>query len=134
MTPKPKILCICAKGKNRSKYLARYLKSKGYKTKYGGIDEGGDFREKIQKPATKKDIDWAEVIIIVRKRLLKIFKKKFKINNRRIIILDVTDSRRLIPKRFAYLKEASNTKFQKTWTQPQLRKAIKPYLPIKLKK
>lgn len=34
---KLKVLCICTMGLNRSKYLAEYLKGKGYETRYGGV-------------------------------------------------------------------------------------------------
>ena len=130
---KPKILVICAKGLNRSKYLASYLRRKGYPTKYGGIEP---FEEPERKwnPISQKKIDWADIIIIVRKRLHKLLRKKFKAKYKKIIVLDITDSPRLIPKEFSNLKKKLDYKaFQKRWTYPQLRKAIKPYLPLKLK-
>jgi len=128
---KLKVLCICAKGKNRSRYLAKYLKGKGYTTRFGGIDGGGDFVEKIEKEITVEDVNWADIVVIVRKRLVDIFNKKFGKVGKKIIALDVTDSRRLIPEEFAHLKDLDHTEFQKKWTYPQLRKAIKPYLPLK---
>ncbi len=127
---KKKVLCICSKGMNRSKYLASYLRRKGYSTKYGGIEPEGEGQFNPLKP---KDIDWADIIIIIRKRLKRIFKRKFKnkINNKKLIILDVTDSRRLIPEEFTHLRDLNHKEFQKKWTRPQLRKAIKSYLPLK---
>jgi|SRR3989344_931073 len=125
---KPHILCICAVGTNRSKYLASYLKKKGYSTRFGGVS----YREEGKyNPLKQKDVDWADILIIVRKKLLKIFKKKYKFYNKRIIVLDVTDSKDRIPKEFSSLKILDNEEFQKKWTYSQLRKAIKPYLPIK---
>jgi len=130
---KLKVLCVCSKGRNRSRYLASYLKKKSHATRFGGIEK---FRLKrfvglVPKLITQKDVDWAEIIIIARKRLFPIFKKKFKFNGRRIIVLDVTDSERLIPKEFSYLRELDYEEFQKKWTYPQLREAIKKYLPLK---
>ncbi len=121
---KPNILCICAKGLNRSHYLAKYLRNKGYKTKYSGIEFSAP------NPVNEFQVDWADVIIVVRKRLVPILRKKFKINNKKIIVLDVTDSKRLIPEYYAHLKKVNHEKFQRAWTRPQLRKAIKEYLPL----
>ncbi len=118
-----KILCICAQGQNRSKYLAQYLRRKGYSTKFGGIEANAI------NPITQNKIKWADILIIVRKRLIKILKKKFpEVKKKKMIVLDVTDSKRLIPKEFAHLKELNHFEFQKKWTRPQLRKAIKPHL------
>jgi len=121
-----KVLCICAKGMNRSKYLAKYLKGKGYSAKWGGV-EPYEKPEWEWNPISQEKIDWSDVIIIVRKRVSKIFKKKFKTSGKRIIVLDVTDSPRLAPKEY---RDLPHNEFQKKWTYPQLRKAIKPYLPF----
>ncbi len=127
---KIKVLCICAKGMNRSKYLAGYLKKKGYSTKYGGV-EPYEKPEYKWNPVSQDKIDWADIIIVVRKRVAQTFKKKFKIKGKKLIAFDVTDSARLIPKKFASLKKLDYKTFQKKWTYPQLRKAIKSYLPFK---
>ena len=125
---KIKVLCICAVGANRSKYLAQYLRRKGYQTKFGGVDYKW---EEGANPVKQEDVNWAEIIIITRKRLEKSLRKKFKVKNKKIIVLDVTDSKRLIPEEFAHLRDLDYIKFQKKWTYPQLRKTIKPYLPLK---
>ncbi len=126
---KLRVLCICAKGINRSKYLAGYLRRKGYSTRYGGVEDGKQTLKKLNK----KDIDWADIIIVVRKRHLKLLKKKFRTHKlkKKIIVLDVTDSRKLIPKKFAELKNLNHKELNRIWTYPKLRKAIKPYLPLK---
>lgn len=124
-----KILCICAKGLNRSKYLALYLRRKGYKTRYGGLEPYEENPNWNWNSTNQKDIDWADTIIIVRKRLENVLKKKFKVSKtKKIIVLDVTDSKRLLPKEFSKLKKLDYHEFQKKWTYPQLRKAIKRYL------
>ncbi len=127
---KPKVLCICAVGLNRSKYLAKYLGNKGYRTRYGGVEDRTDL---IPNHFSQEDVDWADIIIITRARLEKLFKKKFKAGNKKIIVLDVTDSKKLIPGNLVHLRKLSHEEFQKKWTRPKLRKAIKPYLPLELK-
>ena len=127
---KSKILCVCSMGRNRSRYLASYLKNKGYRTRYGGIGHG---RKDVNpdNPFNQKDVDWANIIIIVRKKHKPILKKNYKIKGKKIIILDVTDSRRIIGEEHPEFKDLDYATFQKKWTYPQLRKAIKPYLPLK---
>ena len=121
-----KVLCICARGMNRSRYLAKYLRGKGYSTKWGGV-EPFEKPEWKWNPVSQDKVDWAEVIIIVRKRVGKLFKNKFKTKGKKVIVFDVSDSQRLAPKGFRNL---SFDEFQKKWTRPQLRKAIKPFLPL----
>jgi predicted protein tyrosine phosphatase len=121
-----KVLCICARGMNRSRYLAKYLRGKGYSTKWGGV-EPFEKPEWKWNPVSQDKVDWAEVIIIVRKRVGKLFKNKFKTKGKKVIVFDVSDSQRLAPEEFRNL---SFDEFQKKWTRPQLRKAIKPFLPL----
>lgn len=123
------VLCICAKGMNRSKYLAKYLKEKGYFTKWGGV-EPYEKPEYEWNPVSQKEVDWSDVIIIVRERISKIFKDKFNTKNKRIIVLDVSDSPRLIPEEFKELRVLNHKEFNQRWTYPQLENAIKPYLPL----
>ena len=129
---KPKILVICTMGLNRSKYLASYLRNKGYRTRYGGIGFGR-IDKKAHNPFKQEDIDWADIIIVVRKRHKPLLKKYYKVRGKRIIVLDVTDSRRRVGEKFPELGKLSFEVFQRKWTRPQLRKAIKPYLPLRLK-
>jgi predicted protein tyrosine phosphatase len=125
MKKKIKVLCICAKGMNRSKYLALYLRRKGYSTRFCGVEENAPNELK------QKTIDWADVLIVVRKRLNPILRKRYNVKGKKIIKLDVTDSKRLIPEEMKHLGELDFLPFQKKWTRPQLRKAIKPHLPLK---
>ncbi|MEM3113053.1 MAG: hypothetical protein QXI33_01365 [Candidatus Pacearchaeota archaeon] len=122
LNKKDKILCVCNEGVNRSKYLAKYLRNKGYKTKYGGL---GEFSI---NPIHQISIDWADVIIVVRKKFLPVLKKKFKIKGKKIIVLDVIDSPLSLPKEHEHLRLPDYIHFQRKWTYPHLRKAIKPYL------
>jgi len=123
----PKILCVCSMGRNRSKYLASYLKNKGYRTRYGGIGHGRIDLDP-DNPFNQEDVDWADIIIIVRKRHKPLLKKNYKIKGKKIIVLNVTDSRRIVGEEYPEFKDLDFETFQKIWTRPQLRKAIKPYL------
>ena len=126
---KPKILCICRMGENRSKYLAGYLKRKGYSTRFGGIGHGRrDFV--AHNPFDQKDVDWADVLILIRPKLLPILKAEFNVKCKKIIVIDVTDSRRLVSEKFPEFEGMDFVEFQKKWTRPELRKAIAKYLPL----
>ncbi len=128
-----KVLCVCAKGLNRSPYLAKYLRTKGYSTRSGGVENAlGRKSRQPPKLIRKKDVEWADIVIIVRKRIYPLFRRKFK-TDKKIILLDVTDVKRYIPKEFVHLKDLDFKEFHRKWTYPQLRKAIKPYLPLKKK-
>ncbi len=130
MVNKLNVLALCSAGKNRSKYLAEYLRRQGYSTKFRGLEPEKYPNTKING-VKQKDVDWADVIITVRPRLKQVVKKKFKTGKRKIIGLDVSDSKRLLPKEFSHLKELDYISFQKKWTRPRLRKAIKPHMPFK---
>lgn len=126
---KQNILCICTMGENRSKYFATYLRNKGYKTRWGGV---GPCRvdPAPTNPVKEKDIEWADVIITARPKHELEMKKKFNIKNKKLIILDVCDSRKKIGEIYPELNFLDKEVFNKKWTYPQLRKSIKPYLPL----
>ena len=113
---KIKVLVICAKGLNRSKYLASYLKKEGYSTRYGGVESYDKEPGKAPNQIKKEDIEWTDIIIITRKRLKEILKDLFEIKDKKILVFNIPDL-------------TSSGKFEKT--EELLRKAIKPYLPLK---
>ncbi len=125
---KEKVLVICSMGSNRSKYLASYLKNKGYNTRFGGIR--GRLGKFPDNPFAQEDVDWADIIIVVRKKHVALLKKKYKLKNKKIIALDVTDSRKIIAQKYPKFNNLDFDTFQKKWTRPQLRKAIKLQLPL----
>jgi predicted protein tyrosine phosphatase len=125
-----RILCVCALGRNRSKYLAEYLAKKGYETRYMGVDCTHCRESSRCNLLHQEDVDWADVIIIVRKRLKKNFKEVYEWEGKRVIVLDVTDSRKVAARKNPKFALMDNKKFQHNHVRPQLRKAIKPYLPL----
>jgi len=127
---KTKILLVCAMGLNRSKYLAKYLKNKGYSTRFGGVGHG-KIDLHAHNPFTQEDVDWCDLIITARKKHGPLIKKKFKTKGKKIIQLDVTDSRRMVIPDHPELDNLDYETFQRRWTYPKLRKAIRPYLPLK---
>lgn len=116
-------------GLNRSKYLAEYLGEMGYETRYGGI---GPCRidPEPANPAKIEDMDWADIIITARKKHEPILLEKFGIKDKRIICLDVTDSRKAMSEIYPEFREIEHSDFNQKWTYPQLRKSIEKYLPL----
>jgi predicted protein tyrosine phosphatase len=125
-----RVLCVCALGRNRSRYLAEYLEKKGYEARHGGVDCSRCKNCNKCDLLHQEDVDWAQVIVIVRKTLKRHFKESYDWEGKKIIVLNVTDSRKVAARknpRFAFL---DNKTFQHRYVKPQLRKAIKPYLPF----
>ena len=119
-----KVLCVCSQGMNRSRYLAGYLRNKGYNTRYGGASI------EAPNPIHQKDIGWADVIRVVRKRLVPIMKERFHVKNKKLIVFNVTDSPLSLFFERKMLKFMDYLDFQKKWTYPQLRKNIEKHLPL----
>ncbi len=119
-------------GRNRSKYLAKYLNEKGYETRYGGV---GPCRvdPAPENPAKKEDMNWADIIITARKKHRPILMEKYGIKEDKIISLEVKDSQKAASEIYPEFKSIEHDEFNQKWTYPQLRKAIAPYLPLKMK-
>ncbi len=116
-------------GRNRSKYLAEYLKEKGYATRYGGVGPCLIDPEPT-KPVNEEDFDWADLIITARKKHKPILVEKYNINENKIICLDVTDSKKFMSKIYPEFENMERKEFNEKWTYPQLRKEIEKYLPF----
>ena len=84
---KNNILIICHWGRNRSKYLADYLKTKGYNTDYAGIGDQADTKDRL----TQEQIDWTDVIIVVQDYLGEKLSSSYNIKNKKVISLEVDD-------------------------------------------
>ncbi len=126
---KMKILCVCTMGENRSKYLAEYLSEKGHETRYGGV---GPCRidPEPTNPVKKEDVEWAEIIVTARKKHKPILIEKYGAKGKKIICLDVTDSRKAMGEIYPEFKKIERDEFNRKWTYPQLKKAIEKYLPF----
>lgn len=117
------ILTVCHFGKNRSKYLAEYLREKGYGSDFKGV---GDVS---QNPVTQKEIDWADVLVFVKPEIQAEFFRKFdKPKNKKVICLDVEDRTSVLcPKP---LRGESWIDFQRNCVYPELKRQIDKYLPF----
>lgn len=126
---KLKVLCVCTMGLNRSKYLAEYLREKGYDTRYGEI---GPCRidPESKNPVKKEDIEWADIIITARKKHRPILNNNFGVKDKKIICLDLTDSRKAMGEIYPEFKNIEQDEFNQKWIYPQLRKEIERYLPL----
>ncbi len=129
MGNKIKVLCVCARGRNRSKYLAKYLRRKGYSTRAGGVEPFKD-PDRPWNPISQKKVDWSDLIIVVEERVLPILKKDYNVRGKKIIAFTVIDAPKFIPDEFKDLRKLPKKEFNKIWTYPRLRKAIKQYLPL----
>jgi len=126
---KLKVLCVCTMGLNRSKYLAEYLRNRGYETRYGGI---GPCRidTESKNPVKKEDIEWADIIVTARKKHKPILNNNFGVRDKKIICLDITDSRKAMGEIYPEFKDIEQDEFNQKWTYPQLRKEIERHLPL----
>jgi len=126
---KPKILCVCTMGLNRSRYVAKYLKEKGYETRYGGVGPC-KFDPEPANPANKEDFEWSDIIIVAREKHKKIVEETHFVKDKRIIVLEVSDSREKAAETHPEFKNMDQSEFNKVWTYPKLREAIESYLPF----
>jgi|SRR3989344_1136596 len=120
-----KVLCVCLEGKNRSTYLAKYLKRKGYFTSFGGA------KENAEKPILQKDVDNADLIIVARKWIKEILEKRYNIKNKKLIVLEVPDvAREYGNKAIELFEKYGEEMFQVKYVRPNLRKQIKKHFPL----
>jgi predicted protein tyrosine phosphatase len=105
-----KVLCICTMGLNRSKFLAEYLASLGHETRYGGVGPC-KFDPAPANPAKKEDMNWADIIVTAKPKHAPILRDDFGIVDKKIISLDVTDSRSAMSKIYPEFKEISREDF-----------------------
>ncbi len=120
-----KILCVCLDGKNRSRYLAEYLKEKGHSTLFGGVKEGA------VKPLLQEDINNVNLIIVVREYIKKMLEEKYNTQNKRIITLEVPDvTREYDDKAIEVFEKYGEERFQIEYVRPNIRKQIEKHLPL----
>lgn len=126
MKQKKKILAICSAGSNRSRYLANYLRKKGYSTRFGGVKDKG-----VIKPVNPKNIEWADLIIFSQEKHKKWFIQKFGKIKKDYLILNVKDSGHDVPKEKEYLLKLPKKEFNRIWVHPNLRKKLREFKLIK---
>jgi ubiquinone/menaquinone biosynthesis C-methylase UbiE/galactitol-specific phosphotransferase system IIB component len=118
------ILIVCTEGQNRSKYLAKYLQSKGHNTDYGGVKPDG------ANPLLQEKVDWADIIVTVREHIKYKFLDRFEPKDKKIIHLEVIDNPKRFSKEAQELAEKSWIDFQEKYVYSELRKQIEKYLSI----
>jgi predicted protein tyrosine phosphatase len=118
------ILAICNWGNNRSRYIATYLERKGYATRFGGLDEKSHTR------ITQADVNWSNVLIFVQPQIQRLFLKRFRVNNQRIISLDVEDRIEILSPNKRKLTGEEWMKIQRKRVYPELENQIGKFLPL----
>jgi predicted protein tyrosine phosphatase len=116
------VLIVCTQGQNRSKYLAKYLRKKGYTTDYGGVDCEGF------NPLSQEKVDWADIIVAVRERIKNKLIDRFDIKGQRVINLEVIDNPKRFDEKAQELALKSWFDFQEKYVYSELRKQIEEYL------
>ncbi len=124
MKKKKRVLCVCSQGVNRSKYLAEYLREKGYSTRYGGIVFFALNKLK------KSDVDWADIIIFMRKHHKLLFNLKFSKKGKKIISLEIIDNPAKFFFEYPEIVNMDYWEIQKKITYPEIRRQIDKYLPL----
>ena len=117
-----KILIVCSQGQNRSKYLAKYLESKGHKAKFGGV------KPDAKNPASQEQVDWADVIVAVRGHIKETFLSRFDAKGKKVIELEVIDNPKRFPQNAQKLAKVSWFDFQEKYVYSELRKQIDTHL------
>lgn len=118
------ILVLCAHGKNRSRYLAEYLSSKGYTTDYAGV-ESSDAR------TVQKKIDEADILITVHPLVKEgLFEYFYVGEHKRLIELNIEDRPEQVLSEHQSLDGEAWTQFQHSSVYPRLKEQIDAYLPF----
>jgi predicted protein tyrosine phosphatase len=118
------ILIICNWGKNRSSYLALYLQQKGYEVKFGGVYYEG------YNQITQNTVDWSKAIIFIQPQIKKDFLKRLRINNQKIITLNIEDRMSVLAPDKNELTEKEWNRIQQKYVYPELERQIEKHLPI----
>lgn len=118
-----KILVFCSHGENRSRYLANYLRSKGYSdVNYSGVRAND---AKIQKK-----IDDADLLIVVHKKVLESLSQDFDISGKKIIELDVEDRPEEVLPEKTKLDGDAWIMFQEKYVYLKLKEQIDGFIPF----
>jgi predicted protein tyrosine phosphatase len=116
------VLCVCRQGRDRSKYLAEYLSEKGYAADYGGIDPHAT------KRLEQAQLDWADIIIVVRTPILEELKTLYRVPKKRLIVLEIPGVGSADWPAEALMLPREKAKEQ--YVYPEIRRQIAPHLPL----
>ena len=118
-----KILVLCSHGENRSRYLADYLRSKGYLyVDYSGV--------KVSDNKTQKKIADADLLIVVHKKVMESLSQDFDISDKKIIALDVEDRPEEVLPGKTRLDGEAWIAFQEKYVYPKLKEQIDRFIPF----
>ena len=119
-----KILAVCYMGMNRSKYLAEYLRGKGYECDYAGI------LPETKNLVSQERVDGADVLIFIQPRIQEKFLWEFKTKGQRIITLDVEDRVCVLRPENTEMSGVEYLEFQKRHVYTELERQIEKFLPF----
>jgi predicted protein tyrosine phosphatase len=118
-----RILCVCKMGRNRSRYLAGYLASRGHKTRYAGVSRIAT------RPLQQEDIDWAQLVITAKGWMRDRMFERYGCKEKRIIALDVDDNPLLIgPQAIMSMILDPNSEYQERFVYCKLRRQVKRHV------
>jgi len=118
-----KILIMCTHGENRSRYLAEYLKRKGYDADYAGVNQSNE-RELTRK------IAGADIVITVHESVRDRLFERFNLTGKRHIELEVEDRPERVLPECKQLSGEDWTAFQEAYVYPELKRQMHGYLPL----
>jgi hypothetical protein len=119
-----KILVLCMFGMNRSKYLAEYLKGKGFETDYDGVNNEN-------WEAVQEKINWSDTVITVSHDTHEKARMDFDFVGKKVYTLDVEDCPKAVLPGSEILNGDAWTDFQNKSVYPKLIEQANKVLNIK---
>lgn len=119
-----KILILCAHGKNRSRYLAEYLATKGYETDFDGVNND-------DKKSVQEKISWADTIIAVTRDIHEKAQADFDFTEKKVFGLDVDDRPETCFLSLPILTGDEWVEFQHQHVYPKLTEQVNKILNLK---
>ena len=119
-----KILILCAHGKNRSRYLAEYLATKGFETDFDGV-------KNESKEAVQAKIAWADTVIAVTREIHETALADFDFIGKKVFSLDVDDRSETCFLSLPILTGDEWVEFQHQHVYPKLTEQVNKILNLK---